>query len=56
VNLWVPAGLMYWLQSPTNLVDRADQTNIVADPGALTECVEEMETGVPACFYRLRRP
>ena len=50
------AGLTYTLQTSTNLVDWAEHTNVVADPGGLIDWVEEMEPTVPACFYRLSWP
>ena len=50
------AGLAYTLQTSTNLVDWVDHTNLPADPSVLIECLDERETGTPACFYRLRWP
>jgi hypothetical protein len=37
-------------------VDWVNHTNLVADPGGLIECLMNMETNVPTCFYRLRWP
>lgn len=48
------AGLTYTLQTSTNLVDWADHTNLVADPGGLIEYLVEMEA--LGCFYRLKSP
>ncbi len=49
-------GETYALQTSTNLVDWVHHTNLVADPGGLIECLDEMEGHAPACFYRLIRP
>ena len=50
------AGLTYTLQTSTNLVDWLNRTSLLADPGGLIECLLDMETNAPACFYRLRWP
>ena len=50
------AGLIYWLQTSTNLVDWVDRTNLLAKPGGLIECLEDMDPNAPAWFYRLRWP
>jgi len=50
------AGLTYTLQTSTNLVDWTDHTSVVAGPAGLIECLETMDPGAPACFYRLRWP
>lgn len=50
------AGLTYTLQSSTNLVSWVDRTNLLADPGGVIECLMDMETNAPACFYRLKWP
>ena len=49
-------GLTYTLQTPTNLVDWGDRTNLVSDPTGLIECLEDMDPNAPAGFYRLRWP
>ena len=49
-------GLTYTLQTSTNLVDWLDHTNLVADPGGLIDCQEDMDTNAPTCFYRLQWP
>jgi hypothetical protein len=50
------AGLTYTVQTSTNLVDWVNRTNLLADPGGLIECLLDMDTNAPACFYRLRWP
>jgi hypothetical protein len=50
------AGLTYTLQTSTNLVDWVSHTNVVAGTNGLIECVMDMETNAPACFYRLQWP
>jgi hypothetical protein len=44
------------LRIPTNLVNWVNHTNPLASPAGLIECLLDMETGAPACFYRLRWP
>ena len=48
--------LTYTLENSTNLVHGLDGTNVAADPGGVIECLLDMETNAPACFYRLRWP
>ncbi len=48
------AGLAYTLQTSTNLVNWVNHTNVVAGPGGLIDCLMDMGTNAPACFYRLR--
>ena len=47
---------VHTLQTSTNLVDWVNHTNVTADPDGLLECLLDMETNAPACFYRLRGP
>lgn len=49
-------GLTYTLQTSTNLVNWVSHTNVLADPGGLIQCLDEMGTNGRACFYRLSRP
>jgi hypothetical protein len=35
-------------------VDWLDHTNLMAEPGGLIDCVEDMDAGAPACFYRFK--
>jgi hypothetical protein len=48
------AGVTYTLQTSIDLANWADHTNLVADPAGSIECVEEIESFAPACFYRLK--
>ena len=48
--------VVHTLQTSTNLVDWVDHTNLLADPGGLIECLEDMDPNAPACFYRLQWP
>ena len=50
------AGLTYTLQTSTNLVNWVDYTNLVADTNGLIDCLEDMQTNAPTCFYRLKWP
>ena len=50
------AGLSYTVQTSTNLVDWVTYTNLVASPTGLIECLEDMDTDTPTCFYRLKWP
>jgi hypothetical protein len=48
------AGMRYTLETSTNLANWVAHTNLVAGPDGRFECLESMEPGTAACFYRLR--
>jgi hypothetical protein len=50
------AGLIYTLQTSTNLVNWVNHTNVVASPGGLIGCLVDAGTNAPASFYRLSWP
>ena len=50
------AGLTYTVQTSTSLVNWVDRTNLLADPDGVIQCLMDIETNAPACFYRLRWP
>ena len=44
------------MEVSTNMVGWVDRTTLLADPSGLIECLLDMETNAPACFYRLKWP
>jgi len=50
------AGLIYTLQTSSNLVNWVDYSSLSAGTNGLIDCLENMPTNAPTCFYRLKWP